>query len=122
MNSVYWLAASLVPVLGATGSLREGAAIGVCAILMSTLHQLLLAPLRQRLATWAYMLASLLLLAALASCLQLALRAWLLPLAIALGHYPALLCLQCLVYDHLLPSQGHWRLLVRHLGAMLAIC
>ncbi|MDO1495252.1 NADH:quinone oxidoreductase [Pseudomonas putida] len=122
MNSVYWLAASLVPVLGATGSLREGAAIGVCAILMSTLHQLLLAPLRQQLATWAYMLASLLLLAALASCLQLALRAWLLPLAIALGHYPALLCLQCLVYDHLLPSQGHWRLLVRHLGAMLAIC
>lgn len=122
MNSVYWLAASLVPMLGATGTLRVGAAIGVCAILMSTLHQLLLAPLRQRLATWAYMLASLLLLAALASCLQLALRAWLLPLAIALGHYPALLCLQCLVYDHLLPSQGRWRLLVRQLGAMLAIC
>jgi len=122
MNSFYWLAASLVPVLGATRTLREGAAIGVCAIVISSLHQLLLAPLRQRLATWAYVLASLLLLAALASCLQLALRAWLLPLAIALGHYPALLCLQCLAFDHLLPGQGRWRLLARHLGAVLAIC
>lgn len=106
MNSVYWLAASLVPMLGATVTLREGAAIGVCAIVMVSLHQVLLAPLRQRLANWAYVLASLLLLAALASCLQLALRAWLLPLAIALGHYPALLCLPCLAYDHLLPDQA----------------
>lgn len=122
MNNVYWLAASLVPMLGATVTLREGAAIGVCAIVMVSLHQVLLAPLRQRLANWAYVLASLLLLAALASCLQLALRAWLLPLAIALGHYPALLCLPCLAYDHLLPDQGRWRLLVRHLGAVLGIC
>ena len=122
MNSAYWLAASLVPMLGATVTLREGAAIGVCAIVMVSLHQVLLAPLRQRLANWAYVLASLLLLAALASCLQLALRAWLLPLAIALGHYPALLCLPCLAYDHLLPDQGRWRLLVRHLGAVLGIC
>lgn len=63
MNSVYWLAASLVPMLGATVTLREGA-FGVCAIVMVSLHQVLLAPLRQRLANWAYVLASLLLLAA----------------------------------------------------------
>ncbi|MGK0149247.1 Rnf-Nqr domain containing protein [Pseudomonas putida] len=122
MNRFYLLGASLVPLLGATRTLSEGATIGVCAVLMSSLHQLLLAPLRQRLATWTYVLASLLLLAALASCLQLALRAWLLPVALALGHYPALLCLQCLATDHLLPDQRRWRLLAGHLCALLATC
>ncbi|SPO57124.1 NADH:quinone oxidoreductase [Pseudomonas sp. JV551A1] len=122
MTRFYLLGASLVPLLGATRTLSEGATIGVCAVLMSSLHQLLLAPLRQRLATWTYMLASLLLLAALASCLQLALRAWLLPLALALGHYPALLCLQCLAIDHLLPGQGRWRVLAGHHCALLATC
>lgn len=122
MNRFYLLGTSLVPLLGATRTLSEGATIGVCAVLMSSLHQLLLAPLRQRLATWSYVLASLLLLAALASCLQLALRAWLLPLAVALGHYPALLCLQCLAIDHLLPGQGRWRVLAGHHCALLATC
>lgn len=122
MTRFYLLGASLVPLLGATRTLSEGATIGVCAVLMSSLHQLLLAPLRQRLATWTYVLASLLLLAALASCLQLALRAWLLPLALALGHYPALLCLQCLAIDHLLPGQGRWRVLAGHHRALLATC
>ena len=122
MNRFYLLAASLVPLLGATRTLSEGAAIGVCAVLMCALHQLSMAALRQRLTTWAYMLASILLLAALSSCLQLALRAWLLSLALALGHYPALLCLQCLATDHLLPNQGRWRLLARHLCTLLATC
>ncbi|MEO9244560.1 Rnf-Nqr domain containing protein [Pseudomonas inefficax] len=122
MTRFYLLGASLVPLLGATRTLSEGATIGVCAVLMSGLHQLLLAPLRQRLASWTYVLASLLLLAALASCLQLALRAWLLPLALALGHYPALLCLQCLAIDHLLPGQGRWRVLAGLHCALLATC
>ncbi|MFF7065437.1 NADH:quinone oxidoreductase [Pseudomonas sp. NPDC008258] len=122
MNSVYFMAASLVPVLGATSTLREGVAIGLCAIVMNSLHQLLLTPLRQRLATWAYVMASLLLLAALASCLQLALRAWQLPLALALGPYPALLCLHCLATDHLLPREGRWRLLARYLCTLLVTC
>jgi len=122
MTRFYLLGASLVPLLGATRTLSEGATIGVCAVVMSSLHQLLLAPLRQRLATWTYVLASLLVLAALASCLQLALRAWLLPLAFALGHYPALLCLQCLAIDHLLPGQGRWRVLAGHHCALLATC
>ncbi len=122
MNRFYLLAASLVPLLGATRTVSEGAAIGVCAVVMCALHQLSMAPLRQRLTSWTYVLASLLLLAALTSCLQLALRAWLLPLALALGHYPALLCLQCLATDHLLPNQGRWRLLAGHLCAVLATC
>ncbi|MFI7836669.1 NADH:quinone oxidoreductase [Pseudomonas asiatica] len=122
MNRLYLLGASLVPLLGATRTLSEGATIGVCAVLLSSLHQLSMAPLRRRSATWTYVLASLLVLAALASCLQLALRAWLLPLALALGHYPALLCLQCLAIDYLLPDQGRWRLLAGHLCALLATC
>ncbi|MGS7253191.1 NADH:quinone oxidoreductase [Pseudomonas anuradhapurensis] len=122
MNRFHLLGASLVPLLGATRTLSEGAAIGVCAVLMGGLHQLLLVPLRPRLASWALTLASLLLLAALASCMQLALRAWLLPMALALGHYPALLCLQCLATDHLLPTEGRWRLLVGYLAALLASC
>ena len=122
MNRLYLLPVTLVPLLGATHTLREGAAIGLCAVVLSSLHQLLMAALRQRLANWAYVLASLLLLAGLASCLQLALRAWLLPLALALGHYPALLCLQCLAIDYLLPNQGRWHMLARHLGAVLVTC
>ncbi|MGN8250250.1 Rnf-Nqr domain containing protein [Pseudomonas sp. SMV7] len=122
MNRLHLLGASLVPLLGATGTLSEGAIIGACAVLMGGLHQLLLAPLRHRLASWAFTLASLLLLAALASCLQLALRAWLLPLAVALGHYPALLCLQCLATEHLLPNHRRWRLLARYLAAVLGAC
>ena len=122
MNRLYLLGANLVPLLGATRTLSEGATIGVCAVLMGSLHQLLMAPLRQRLASCSYVLASLLLLAALASCLQLALRAWWLPLALALGHYPLLLCLPCLITDQLLPEHGRWRRLVGHLCALLASC
>ncbi|MFK3820422.1 Rnf-Nqr domain containing protein [Pseudomonas sp. NPDC089407] len=122
MNRFYLLATSLIPLLGATRTLREGATIGLCTVITVGLHQLLMAPLRQRLASWAYVLASLLLLAALASCLQMALRAWWLPMALALGHYPALLCLQCLACDHLLPCQGRWRLLARYLCAVFASC
>ncbi|MFV3289583.1 Rnf-Nqr domain containing protein [Pseudomonas sp. NY11955] len=122
MNSFRLLAVSLVPLLGATRTLAEGATIGLSAVLMGCLHQLLLTPLRPRLANWAYVLASLLVLAALASCLQMALRAWSLPLALALGFYPALLCLQCLASDYLLPDQRRWHLLARHLSAVFASC
>ncbi len=122
MNSFLLLATSLIPLLGATRTLREGATIGLCAIVMGGMHQLLSAPLRQHLSIRAYMLASLMLLAALASCLQMVLYAWWLPMALALGHYPALLCLQCLACDHLLPHQGRWRLLARYLGTVFATC
>lgn len=122
MNRFCLLAVSLTPLLGATRTLHEGIAIGLCAVVMGSLHQLLLTPLRQRLASWAYVPASLLMLAALASCLQMALRAGSLPLALALGHYPALLCLQCLACDHLLRDQGRWRMLAGYFCAVFALC
>lgn len=122
MNRGYLLAASLAPLLGATQTLPLAAAIGVCAVMMLGLHQVGLMPLRSRLNGAAYVLASLLLLAALTCCLQLALRAWLLPMALLLGPYPALLCLQCLAADRLLPHEGRWHALLVHLAGLLAAC
>ena len=122
MNKGYLLAASLAPLLGATQTLPLATAIGACAVMMIGLHQVALVPLRNRLKGAAHMLASLLLLAALASCLQLALWAWLLPVALLLGPYPALLCLPCLVADYLLPHEGRWRSLLLNLAGLLAAC
>lgn len=120
MNRDYVLVAALAPLLGATQTLPMAAVMGGCAVLMVGLHQALLMPLRNRLHGAAYVLASLLILAGLASYLQLALRAWLLPMALLLGPYPALLWLTCLAMDRLLPEAGRWRSLLLHLGGLLA--
>jgi electron transport complex protein RnfE len=122
MNRSCLLATGLAPLLGATRTLPEAAAIGVCMLVLPLLHQGLLSPLRAALSGAKYWLASLLLLAALASCLQLALRAWALPLALTLGYFPALICLQCLAIDTLLPSEGRWRQLLLHLTGLLLAC
>ncbi|MNM48144.1 electron transport complex RsxE subunit [compost metagenome] len=122
MNRDWLLAIYLAPLLGATRTLAEGATIGLAMVTLTTLHQALLAPLRRQLVGAAYLTASLMLLAALASCLQLALRAWALPLALTLGHYPLLLCLTCLVTDKLLPDSGRWQQLMMHQGGLLAAC
>ncbi|MFJ4349204.1 Rnf-Nqr domain containing protein [Pseudomonas sp. NPDC089401] len=116
------LAVSLAPLLGATATLAQAAAIGLAMLVLGIAHQALLVPLRRRLDGALYAVASLLLLAALASCLQLALRAWALPLALSLGYYPALLCLQCLAFDALLPNQERWRQLLVQLGGLVLVC
>jgi electron transport complex protein RnfE len=121
MNRYCLLVAGLAPLLGATGTFIQAAALGTGMLLVSILHQALLAPLRTRLSGAMYWVASLLLIAALVSCLQLALRAWALPLALALGHFPALLCLQCLVADGLLPAAGRWRQLLTQLAVLLML-
>ena len=120
MNRDYLLVTALAPLLGVTQTLPMAAVMGGCAVLMACLHQALLMPLRSHLHGAAYVLASLLILAGLASCLQLALRAWLLPMALLLGPYPALMCLTCLAVDRLLPDAGRWRSLLLHLGGLLA--
>lgn len=122
MSRFWLLGISLTPLLGATATWAQGLVIGLCAALMMALHQVLMAPLRRPLTGAARLLASLLLLATLASCLQLGLRAWALPLALALGHYPALLCVQCLATDYLLPKTDRWRHLVMHMGGLLVLC
>ncbi|MFJ4068304.1 Rnf-Nqr domain containing protein [Pseudomonas sp. NPDC089996] len=122
MNRFCLLITSLAPLLGATRTFSQAAAIGLCMLVLPLLHQGLLSPLRATLSGVRYWLASLLLLAALASCLQLALRAWALPLALTLGYFPALVCLQCLAIDTLLPREGRWRKLLLHLAGLLLAC
>lgn len=122
MTRFYLLVASLAPLLGATRTFMQAAVIGISMLLLTVLHQTLLHPLRPRLDGAMYGLASLLLVAALACCLQLALRAWALPLALALGDFPALICIQSLAMDRLLPNQGRWRQLSVHLAGLLGLC
>ena len=122
MNRFWLPGISVVPLVGATSTLAQASAIGLCAVVLMSLHQALLMPLRQRLTGPWRLLASLSLLAALSSCLQLGLRAWALPLALSLGHYPVLLCIQCLAADYLLPEGLRWRRLAAVLGGLLALC
>lgn len=119
----YWLLiAGLAPVLGATRTLPQAAVIGASMLVLTVLHQAVLAVVRPRLEGRLYTLASLLLLAALASCLQMALRAWALPLALATGYFPALICLQCLVTDHLLVEKDRWRQLCLQMVGLMGLC
>lgn len=122
MNRFCLLATGLAPLLGATGTFSQAVAIGVCMLVLPLLHQGLLSPLRATLSGTKYWLTSLLLLAALCSCLQLALRAWALPLALTLGYFPALICLHCLAIDTLLPCERRWRQLLLHLTGLLLVC
>lgn len=120
MNRTCLLVVGLAPVLGASQTLAQGSAIGLYAVTLTALHQALLALLRRHLGNATYPLASLMLLAALGSCLQLALLAWQLPLAMQLGHWPVLLAVQCLLVDHLLGKNPAWRTLAWYLGSLLA--
>ncbi|MGE7989880.1 Rnf-Nqr domain containing protein [Pseudomonas sp. NPDC089554] len=119
----FWLfGTSLAPLLGATGNLAQGIALGLCAVGLLLCHQALMAPLRQALQGPLRLVASLAIAAALATCLQLALRAWALPVALSLGHYPALLCLYCVAADSHLPASRRWRALVLHLAGLMTLC
>ncbi|WMW05070.1 Rnf-Nqr domain containing protein [Pseudomonas entomophila] len=122
MNRYGLLIASLPPLIGATGTIMQAAAIAACSLLLVSLHQGLMAPLRNTLAPLPRLYASLMLAAALATCLQLGLRAWALPLTQSLGYYPTLLVLPCLAIDLLLPATDRWRPLLAHLCGLLLAC
>lgn len=122
MNRFGLLGASVVSLVGATSTLAQGIMIGLCAAGMMIIHQALMLPLRKTLTGLPHLLANLLLLAGLASCLQLGLNAWSLPLALMLGHYPALLSVQSLAAHYLLPTKGRWRNLAVHVSALLMLC
>lgn len=122
MNRFWLLTAALAPLLGATATITQAIAIALCALLLISLHTLLMAPLRRHLDSATRLWASLVLAATLATCLQLGLRAWALPLALQLGHYPALLALTCVIADALLPQQGRWRTLLGAFASLVAAC
>ncbi|HGY9624544.1 Rnf-Nqr domain containing protein [Pseudomonas putida] len=122
MNRFWLPGISVLALAGATSTLAQATTIGLCSVLLLSLHQALLIPLRRWLAGPWRLLASLLLLAALASSLQLGLQTWALPLAHSLGHYPALLCIQCLMADQLWPDGLGWRRLGLLLSSLLMLC
>ncbi|MDF0731195.1 Rnf-Nqr domain containing protein [Pseudomonas entomophila] len=122
MNRFWILPTALAPLLGATTNLLLALVMGLCAVALLACHQVLMALPRRHLKAPACIAASLILAVMLATCLQLGLRAWALPVALALGHYPALLCLYLFTADRLLPAQQRWRTLAAHLGTLLAVC
>ncbi|MDH0648392.1 NADH:quinone oxidoreductase [Pseudomonas sp. GD03858] len=119
MNRFRLLCAALAPVLGATATFAQALSIALGAVALTSVHQLLMTPLRHRLEAPARHCASLALACALTICLQLGLQAWALPLAQALGHFPALLVLTCLATEQLLPNEQRWRTLLTGLSALL---
>ncbi|WDY59120.1 Rnf-Nqr domain containing protein [Pseudomonas sp. PSKL.D1] len=120
MNSFCLLAVSLAPLLGGTQTFSQAVVTGLAMITLIALHQTFLGLLRNRLEGSLCTLANLLLVAGLTSCLQMALSAWALPLAISLSFFPTLVALQCLATDALLPRENRYRQLLKYLCALLA--
>ncbi|MGH8380958.1 Rnf-Nqr domain containing protein [Pseudomonas sp.] len=118
-----WLAAvSLTPLLGATQTLLNACAIAGFGVLLIAMHHLLMRPLHHWFTASSRMLASVLLAAALVTCLELTLRAWALPLYQALSPYPALIAVQCLVFEYAQGENRRWRDVALLLCGFAALC
>ncbi|ORT70738.1 Rnf-Nqr domain containing protein [Pseudomonas mosselii] len=112
---------SLLPLLGATGTVVQALAISLCTVLLVGLHQVLMIPLRRHLDHGPRLWASTVLAAALATCLHLGLQAWAMPLAQQLALHPLLLALPCLASEQLPVQPGRYRQLGLGLLGVLAI-
>ncbi|NER62253.1 NADH:quinone oxidoreductase [Pseudomonas sp. MAFF212428] len=121
MNNRVLLSVSLAPLLGASQSLQQAAAMAALSVLGLSLHRLCMTPLRHALHGLGLELASLLLAATLVTCLELSLRAWALEPYTALGIYPALIALQCVLFEHALGRDQGWRPAMLLLGALGAL-
>ena len=122
MNRQWLAAVSLAPVLGATQTLLQASTIALLSLLAVGLHRLCMLPLRKQLDAGAGLFASVLLAALLVTCLALGLRAWALPLALELGPYPALIAVQCLVFEFALGNDARWRAAAITLAAFASLC
>ncbi|WP_369990076.1 NADH:quinone oxidoreductase [Pseudomonas xanthosomatis] len=122
MNKPLLLTACLAPLLGATSTLAQAMLAGACCLGLITVHQGLMTPLRPHLGGAARTWAALMLAAALATCLQLGLEAWAMARALPFTHYPAIIALQCLGIEYLLPTQRRWRTLLKGLAGVLLTC
>lgn len=118
-----WLAAlSLAPLLGVTQSVLSASAIAGMSVCLIALHHLAMGALRPWLTARGKILASVLLAAALVTCLELSLRAWALPLYQALSPYPALIAVQCLIFEHAQGENRRWPETLRLLCGFAALC
>lgn len=109
MNDRALLSISLAPLLGASQSVLQAATIAALSLFCLSLHRLCMTPLRRLLQGMNLELASLLLAATLVTCLELSLRAWALAQYTGLGIYPALIALQCVLFEHALGHRHGWR-------------
>jgi len=122
MNNRWLAAISLAPILGVTQTVLNALAIACSSVLLIALHHLAMTPLQNVLGPRAKMLASVLFAAALATCLELSLRAWTLPLYQALSPYPALIAVQCLVFEYTRGEDSHWQEVAKLLGGFAVLC
>lgn len=122
MNRQWLAAVSLAPLLGATQTLLQASAIALLSVLIIGLHRLCMTPLRKLLNTSYSLFASVLLAALLVTCLELGLRAWALPLALTLSPYPALIAVQCLVFELALGHDARWRSAATTLAVFASLC
>ncbi|CAM3741436.1 Electron transport complex protein RnfE [compost metagenome] len=122
MNRPWLAAVSLAPLLGATQTLLQASAIALCSLLVIGLHRLCMTPLRKVLDGSAKLFASVLLAALLVTCLELGLRAWALPLSLALAPYPALIAVQCLLFEFALGNNARWRTAAMTLAGFASLC
>ncbi|MDD1015798.1 Rnf-Nqr domain containing protein [Pseudomonas rubra] len=116
------LAILMAPLLGATQTALQACVIALCSVLIISLHRLCMTPLRKMLAGTTGLLASTLLAASLVTCLELGLRAWALPMSLALGPYPALIAVQCLLFEYVRDDNQHWRSVALTLAAFTLLC
>ncbi|WP_191487401.1 Rnf-Nqr domain containing protein [Pseudomonas sp. FEN] len=117
MNKPVMLQGTLIltPLLGTSDSLLKALAMWLLSLLAIIAYGLSSQALRPWFHPRLAGLASLLLAATLVSCLSLGLQAWAWELHLALGIYPALLSLQCLLLERLGAFER------RHLGTSAAL-
>lgn len=114
----------LAPLLGASQTLAQAAAMTLLSVMAILVHRVCMTPLRQRLDPTSTLLASLLLAAAVVTCQTLALQAWALQAWQALGIYPELIAVSCLLFEQGLGKPGQWRragLLLAGYGALFLL-
>ncbi|TDF82772.1 Rnf-Nqr domain containing protein [Pseudomonas sp. H9] len=122
MNRQWLTALSLAPLLGATQTLLNASAIAGLSVLLIALHHLAMGALQRWLTARGRVLASVLLAATLVTCLELSLRAWALPLYQALSPYPALIAVQCLIFEQAQGEKRRWSETARLLAGFAALC
>ncbi|WP_175652307.1 Rnf-Nqr domain containing protein [Pseudomonas sp. Marseille-P9899] len=117
-----WLAAlSLAPLLGASQTLLQASAMAGLTLSAVLVHLAGMTPLRRWLDGVAGEITSILVAATLVTCQTLALHAWGLDMRNALGIYPELIALQCLLVEQSLGKTGQWRKACALLGGFCVL-
>lgn len=120
MNRSWIAAVSLAPLLGASHTLTQASAMALLSVTAVLVHRSCMLALRRWLEGFGAEIASVLIAAAVVTCQGLSLQAWALELSLALGIYPGLIALQCVLLDDSLGKTGQWRRAALLLGGLSA--